>query len=76
MLGAMAIKGSTGEAATHKRLYRGDTGTASQERLNLSTFGMGANPALWPFACERRLHDPLLSHTGLLLNPGLMPNSF
>jgi hypothetical protein len=60
MLSAMAIKGSTGEASTHERFYCGDTGTASQERLDLSAFGMGANPALWPFARERRLHDPLL----------------
>jgi hypothetical protein len=62
MLGAMAIQGSTGEAATHKRLYCGDTGTASQERLNLSPFRMGANPALWPFARERRMHNLLLPH--------------
>jgi hypothetical protein len=49
MLGAMAIQCSMGEEATHKRLYCGYAGTASQERLNLKAFGMVQTRHFGPF---------------------------
>jgi len=41
------------------RAMRGFTWPASWRMVYLSAFGMGANPALWPFARERRMHVPL-----------------
>ena len=60
MLGTMAVQRSTIEGATHKRLYSRNTRAASQERFNLITVGMGANPTLWTLAGERRLHGNMI----------------
>jgi hypothetical protein len=76
VVGAMAVKSAAGERRPHERAKDRDTCASREKRFHLFALGMGANPALCPFARKCRMHDPLLPYTTSLPKLGLIADRF